>query len=174
MCLRDFPNQDDALKVADRLIKKSCEDFGHEHEEDLDADMPLLSRFKYHHSHGKSSTWTQTQKKELTGDGVLKNAKALQESAQMMEAMGQPPKEESEEEPWEHNGKIVAHEWDLCHTAAIDLRLSLLHFFFSLVSRWTSHLSHTVVGDLLHCRRSPVCMVCLPWGGGMQGRHEEA
>lgn len=127
MCLRDFPSQEDALKCADRLIEKSCADFEFEMEVEEDKEMPLLSKYRYQHSSGTSHSWRQTQSKHLKGDTQLKSAKALQDSAAMMEAMGPSTQHEDMEEPMpESTVQVTSQEWDVAHTASIDLRLPLL------------------------------------------------
>ena len=123
--LGDFPDHAKALQCADRLIAKSEVEFEFEHEADEDAEMPLLSRFRYIHSKGKSSSWIQTENKQLSGVTVVKNAKQLKDSAAMMEALGAPGDVDDDKGGvgQETSVTVTSNEWDLAHTSSIELRL---------------------------------------------------
>ena len=125
LALGDFPDHGKALQCADRLIAKSVIEFEFDHEADEDPEMPLLSRFRYIHSKGKSSTWIQTEKKELNGITHVKSAKQLKDSAAMMEALGAPGDADDDKGGvgQETSVTVTSNEWDLAHTSSIELRL---------------------------------------------------
>ena len=54
----------------------------------LDEKMPAYSKFWYVKSNGTTELIKQTQKKELTGDAVLKNIGQIEEGMHFMEGLG--------------------------------------------------------------------------------------
>ena len=87
MALSDFKTQAEALKVADALVLQNKEDHGHDGKM-VEHEIPLLSKYTYFASHGKKRTFTQDEKKALSLDCDIKQAKQLRDSGLFQEALG--------------------------------------------------------------------------------------
>ena len=117
--MKDFPDEEAALQVADHLISKNQPEFEHEGQSQLDTVFPLLNKYRYIESHGKLNTWEQVEVKRLAAVASVKSASSIREAGVLMEAMGPAASAIGE-------AKEVSPAWDQAHTAAIDLRIRIL------------------------------------------------
>ena len=87
MFLSDFKHRDEALAVADELIKQNQADLEFTPEE-KDHANPLLKQFFYVQNHGKKRTWTQLETKSLEMESAVKNQKQMEEVGAFIEGLG--------------------------------------------------------------------------------------
>ena len=86
-----FPSIEEAMVDVLYLVEKNQMQqrwTNEPHPAVLDEKMPAYSKFWYVKSNGATELIKQTQKKELTGDAVLKNIGQIEEGMHFMEGLG--------------------------------------------------------------------------------------
>ena len=99
MSLRDFASHDEALAVADQLIKESMHEFNFEMAV-MSFGHPLTDRFFYIKGKGRAKTWEKVETKSISksiNNASAKQMKALRDSGECAELLGDIPEAQSDE-----------------------------------------------------------------------------
>lgn len=88
LSMSDFGDQEEALKVADEIIKVNAQEFEHEKDPIVHTSMPLLNRYWYVHSKGLKRTLENKEKKSVDLEADVKKLKDVQDAHIFLEGMG--------------------------------------------------------------------------------------
>ena len=90
LSLADFKDHAAAFKACDEEIARNRAEHGHGVDSFpvQEADHPLLTKYWYVSAHGKTRTWSQEERKTLSGDTAVKGVHQIHQSRAFVEALG--------------------------------------------------------------------------------------
>ena len=102
----DYKNQEEALKIAGRLLEQNKAEFEHAGAVLEDPEIPLLSKYRYIISTGKKRTWAQSEKQELRANSNVKGLQQMRDAKGFMECLGEDDGASSSSNP-----VVVSQKW---------------------------------------------------------------